>query len=302
MASINLSTALLVLPVSALALLYRGHASQRERNVAMWLVALAVIQLLAFALFQKWTKPVPHWYRAPLLVFCSGAISVAAVNLIGIRRSLYACLGLALGFVALGALRESRRPTVPAVPDTLEDFVAAQGVESFWAATDCGRISFRTGSRFVNLDGLINGFEYQAALRDGRLAEYLKVAGVRYLLAGVWQHEPRTDRIEPMYAHRFAPAVFEGDYEFYDFYVYSYMYGSYSDTIRLSRDQEVWRSGENLDGLIRGRVVVFDLRHTEAPGGMQTRDWIMVNKMSHDPLIRASSGTGSRENYRTQGG
>ena len=272
MASINLSTALVILPVSAFALWYRGHASPGERRLAMWLVVLAVIQLLAFALFQKWTKPVPHWYRAPLLVFCSGAVSVAAINLIGIRKSLYACLGLALVFAALGGLRESRRQGVPRVSGPLESFVAARDAETVWAATDCGMISFRTGSRFVNLDGLINGFEYQSALRDRRLGAYLEEAGVRYLLAGVWQHGPRPDRAEPMYAHRAAPEVFEGDYEFFDFYVYSYMYDAYSDTIRLPREQEVWRSGTNLDGLIPGRVVVFDLWPPESPGGVQLRD------------------------------
>ena len=268
LASINLSTALVILPLSALALRHRGHVSSRERSLAMWLVVLAAVQLLAFALFQKWTKPVPHWYRAPLLVFSSGAVSVATINLIGIRKGLYLCLGLAVVFAALGGLRESRRPSTPCVPDTLETLVSARDPEAVWAATDCGRISFRTGSRFVNLDGLINGFDYQAAIRDRRLGAYLEEAGVRYLLAGVWQHGPPEGRIEPMYAHRAAPAVFEGDYESFDFYVYSYMYGTYSDTLRLSYDHEVWRSGPNLDGLIPGRVVVFDLHQAEAPGGM----------------------------------
>jgi hypothetical protein len=266
MASINLSTALLVLPVSAIALRHRGHASPGQRSFAMWLVVLAVIQLLAFALFQKWTKPVPHWYRAPLLVFSSGAISVAVINLIGIRKTLYACLGLALVFLALGGIREGRRLGIPRAPGPTESFVAAQGAETVWAATDCGMISFRTGSRFVNLDGLINGFDYQAALRDRRLAAYLEEAGVRYLLAMVWKHGPRTGRIEPMYAHRPAPDVFEGDYDSFDFYVYSYMYGAYSDTISLSRGQEVWRSKPNLDGIIPGRTVIFDLRATRTPG------------------------------------
>jgi hypothetical protein len=272
MASINLSTALVILPACALALRYRGHVPPGERSLAMWLVVLAAIQLLAFALFQKWTKPVPHWYRAPLLVFSSGAISVAAINLVGIRKGLYACLGLALAFLALGGIREGRRQGIPRVPGPTEIFVAAQGPETLWAATDCGMISFRTGSRFVNLDGLINGFDYQAAIRDRRLGVYLEDAGVRYLLAGVWQRGPDPGRAEPMYTHRVAPDVFEGDYEFFDFYVYSYMYGAYSDTIRLSRDREVWRSDRNLDGMIPGRTVIFDLQDLEESGLMPPSD------------------------------
>jgi len=259
-ASINLSTALIILPLCALLLLRRRYVSPSQRSLTMWLVVLAVIQLIAFALFQKWAKPIPQWYRAPLLVFCSGAISVATINLIGIRRSLYACLVLAVAFVALGGFRESRRLVLPHVPGGLESFVTAQGAETIWASTDCGNISFRTGSRFVNLDGLINGFEYQAALRDHRLKAYLEEAGVRYLLVGVWQHGPRSGRLEPMYAHRIDPAVFAGDYESFDFYVYSHMYNTYSDTISLARCQEVWRSGPGLDGAIPGRTVVFDLK------------------------------------------
>ena len=47
--------------------------------------------------------------------------------------------------------------------------------------TDCGLVGYFCNRPTVNLDGVINGYEYQAALRDGRLAEYLEQCGVTHI-------------------------------------------------------------------------------------------------------------------------
>jgi hypothetical protein len=66
-----------------------------------------------------------------------------------------------------------------------------------------------------------------------------------------------------MYAHRVDPAVFDGDYETFDFYVYSYLYGNYSDKITLRREQEVWRAATpSVNETSLTREVVFDLSKT----------------------------------------
>ena len=127
------------------------------------------------------------------------------------------------------------------------------------AATEAGPISFWSRRRVVNLDGLINNFEYQQYLRDGRLAEYLKDEGVRYLKVGWWA-EKQPLRPEPMFACRANPAAFAGgDYPPADFYVYSYLYGKFSDRIRLCPGQEVFRSQPYLDGTVKTVNVFYDL-------------------------------------------
>jgi hypothetical protein len=47
--------------------------------------------------------------------------------------------------------------------------------------TDCGLFGYFCGRPTVNMDGVINGYDYQAALRDGRLAEYLGRCGVTHM-------------------------------------------------------------------------------------------------------------------------
>jgi hypothetical protein len=259
LASINLPTAIIILPVCGLLLCPKGRFSPSQRATALWLVVLGLVQLASFVFFQKWAKPISPWYLAPLIVFSAGAIAAAATHLTGRRAILWACLALAGLLVVLSGVREVRRISLQRLPSRLEHFVEAQGRDAVWAATDCGNISFRTGARFVNLDGLINGFAYQAALRDGKLKAYLEEADVRYLLVGVWQHGPQGGWFEPMYAHRSNRAAFDGDYETFDFYAYSYMYECYSDTLTLVHEQEIWRSSPGLDGTIPARTVVFDL-------------------------------------------
>ena len=215
------------------------------------------MQLAAYLCFQKWTKPVSSWYLAPLLVFVSGAVGGAVANLTARSRTLILCIILALGVAGLSAWREYRRFDKPAAASALDDFVRSHASGTMWAATDCGAISFWTGATFIDLDGLINSFEYQAALRDHDLGGYLRQAGTDYLVVGAWEAGPTTGPIEPMYVHRLDPALFSGEYATYDFFVYSYMYECYSDTITLSRDQEVWRSMPGMDGTIPSRTVIF---------------------------------------------
>jgi len=47
--------------------------------------------------------------------------------------------------------------------------------------TDCGLFGYFCDRPTVNLDGVINGYEYQSALRDGRLAEYLARCKVTHI-------------------------------------------------------------------------------------------------------------------------
>jgi hypothetical protein len=259
LAGINLATAVLILPACWVALWRGRYLSRSERRGGRLLVVLGLIQLANFLLFQKWAKPISTWYLAPLLVFTSGSMAAAVVNLIGGRRALRVCLVAAVCVLVFTGLRENRWRPVGRAPGAPERFVAACPRDAIWAATDCGRISFWTGARFVNLDGLINGFEYQRALRDHKLGDYLAEAGVRYLMVGLWERPAQPGNPEPMYAHRVDPAVFAGEYQTYKFYVYSYMYGAYSDSIELSREQEVWRSNPGLDGTVPARTLVFDL-------------------------------------------
>ena len=256
---INLPTALLILPICGFVFLRPGFLSKPTREAGLWLVVLGLLQLISVFLFQTWAKPIPKWYLPPLVIFTAGAIGAAIVDLVGSRWALRLCLLIAVAVLVLTCIREHRRRPVMRSPSEFERFVEARSEDAVWAATDCGHIAFWTGARFVNLDGLINGFDYQKALRDRKLGNYLERVGVRYLVVGIWERQSQPGNPEPMYMHRVAPSAFAGDYEVLEFYVYSYMYDAYSDSIVLRSDQEVWRSKPMLDGLVPARTAVFDL-------------------------------------------
>ena len=260
LATINPFTASVVLAICVLLLYRHGFLSLLQRKTALFLVALGLLQLFSFLLFQKWAKPIPAWYFAPLVIFCCASVGAVITNLFNRRILLGSCLVIAFVFVVLSGIREYRLALNPSARYgvDLENFINTQPQDAVWAATDCGSISFWTGVRFVNLDGVINGFEYQNVLRKQRLSDYLREINVRYLVIGIWQHE-QIHYFEPMYAHRVDSAVFDGDYETFDYYVYSYMYGNYSDKVTLHRNQEVWRGNLRLDGTSLARTVVFDL-------------------------------------------
>src|SRR5439155_12360912 len=54
--------------------------------------------------------------------------------------------------------------------------------DAILANSDCGYIGLFSGRRVINLDGIINGYEYQSALRDGRFVEYLQRMGVTHFV------------------------------------------------------------------------------------------------------------------------
>jgi hypothetical protein len=259
LAMFHLPTTLIILPVCGLVLFKAGVLRPSERRGALLLALLGLIQLASFLLFQKWAKPLSNWYLAPLIIFTSGAVGAAIVNILGTRRTVLLCLVLALGVAGLSGAREYRRWRVPVPKSTVHAFVRSREPGTLWAATDCGTITFWTGAPFINLDGLINGFEYQAALKKHDLGGYLERAGTDFLVVGAWGGAPPIHPIEPMYLHRVDPALYSGEYDTFDFFVYSYMYDCYSDTLTLSREQEVWRSGPETDGIIFTRTVIFDL-------------------------------------------
>jgi hypothetical protein len=272
--STTLAFALLAALVGAGLLLAGRRAGRSLRGLGLGAAMLALIQIAAFTLFQKWSKPIPVWYFGPAVVAGTFALAAGIANVVGPRRlrTVAVVAGLAVLTVNVAAAarawyRDLARGSIDAraaTEDTaarIVEFMKTTPGDRIWACTDCGKLAFWSGRRVVNLDGLINDFAYQKALRDRRLAQYLADKGVRYLVFLVWDR-PQCERgvYEPMYECRVAPDLFSGAYRSAGFYVYSYQYMNYSDIVRLPREAEVWRSPATRDGQAQGRAVVFDLQ------------------------------------------
>ncbi len=258
------------LPASLVAvglLLRSGRVGGEVRGLGLIAAALALIQLAAFVLFQKWSKPIPVWYLGPAMLTGTYALSIAVANVIGLSNLRRLAAVAAVGVLVINLLSVARAQ-LHRVPDAEQTggpaeivaFMKTRPADRIWACTDCGHLAFWSGRSVVNLDGLINDFSYQRALRDLRLAEYLHERKVRYLVLLVWDR-PQRDRgtYEPMYACRVAPDVFAGKYDVAELDVVSYQYMVRSDKLRLPRAAEVWRSSAARDGRAQGRAVVFDL-------------------------------------------
>jgi hypothetical protein len=260
--------ALLALLVS-LPLLASGTRRAAIRNSGLAAALLCSVQLAAFLLFQKWTKPVPPWYWG-LPQLCAGFALLAGVAARFPRAFRQVPLLLALGSLGLqlqalpGTARELARIR-EAGPhhwfDPVVRFMQSRPEGERWAATDAGAFAFWSGRPVVNLDGLVNDRAYQETLCQAGLAAALRERAVRYLILGVWDRPQLPDRVyEPMYAHRVAPRVFAGDYERAGFFVHSYWCEADSEVVSLPRSAEIWRSPPGRDGRARSRWVVFDLR------------------------------------------
>jgi len=246
------------------------------RGLGLTAAGLALIQALALALFQRWSKGTPNWYLAEMLPLGATALGLGLANVLSVRRLEQLAGGAAAGALAVnlawfagkaGLLGIPVAPSLPlntAASGPLEAtfrFIDSRPRSAVWASSDCGKFAFWSGRRFVNLDGLVNDFAYQDRLRDRQLRPYLSEMAVRYLVFGAWTPVApgATADVEPVYRYRVAPAVYDGTYQAQDYYLYSYRWSAYSDSMALPRTAEIWRSTGFVDGPFFVKLVVFDL-------------------------------------------
>jgi hypothetical protein len=122
------------------------------------------------------------------------------------------------------------------------------------AMTDCGLFGYFCGRRTVNLDGVINGYAYQEALRDQRLSEFLARAGVTHV------------------------ASYKVEYENgrYVTHLPARLYRGIGSAIRASRSAELYRSRAYRDALHREEDIhfaVWDIRSVEVIDDASRVEW-----------------------------
>lgn len=117
------------------------------------------------------------------------------------------------------------------------------------AMTDAGEMGFYSDRPVVNLDGLVNSFEYQDSLKEGRFREFLRHSGVSYFAQhAFWDN----------------PDVNSGDYVSYTFRAFSHLYDRTDRELRLKRSEEVYRSPSYYDGPHKTVLVIWKI----APGDL----------------------------------
>lgn len=224
---------------------------RRNTHPHTWLACLLAVLaaglsllFLYHLLFMRWIYF--SWYFVPYSLFAALALTFWAhhysIRYTGRLWVLCGVLGLALlGYRVQNFWRYSVLP-----PNwSQHSYRAALWAKAhtqphdILAMKDAGHFSFFSGRRVINLDGLVNTFDFQQTLQQKRLRQYLRQNRVRYLAQhSVWSHEDITD----------------GLYETYYFSLTSAMYGVNSDSIPLRKENEVYRSEPYREG---GWRVVF---------------------------------------------
>jgi hypothetical protein len=222
------------------------------RRALVPLVVVAWLLILNILLFQRWDKALPRNYLALpgiLGAFVLGAgVWLSAhrhAASVTASRALFAAAALGVGWSYVRDYSVSSSLRVENDPVWQIAAYAEEHSEpsTMFATTDSGLLAFWSDRRWINLDGLVNDYEYQDVLRDGRLQQYLREHRVQYLLVTLFSEQPSINRrAEKMYAPGMQPDASRGtDYAPFEYRVYSYLHDSYSDPILLGPEQEWYR-------------------------------------------------------------
>jgi len=170
------------------------------------LIVLGSALILGWIAKRIKTENVLHKFAIILLVI--SIIIAIALQMISINR-IYRSAALRIYDAAIWAKQNSSSETV-------------------FAMKDCGCFGYYSERTTINLDGLVNDFEYQEYLKRGALQEYLKYNQVEYFVQyAFW------DKDLP---------INSGDYQQYSLYIPSRIYEDCGGTVTVTKEQEVFRS------------------------------------------------------------
>jgi hypothetical protein len=217
-----------------------------------------ILHFLYTVLFMKWG--VFAWYfvlyRLFVVLLAAGAIeSILKSSLVARTSALYwtaVTLVLAAGFV-----RQYCAERYPlngswhaAVYDAAVWAREHTAEDTVFAMSDSGDFAFFSCRRVINLDGLANNMEYQHALADRQLNQYLQTNHVHYLV----QHA--------VHGH---DDVVQGNYDRLVLSFDSRKFERVSDGVLVFRQGEVYRSQPYFDGADRVVLLIWSLFGARAP-------------------------------------
>jgi hypothetical protein len=211
---------------------------QRKRFLYPLLVFVvpAVTVLAFFLLFVKWAL-FAYAFASTIPVVTFGVAAIFILTSRSIKSSAYArnfaiSVFVVASILAVGtqvfSLSRINRSQMMRIYDAALWARESTPEDAVFAMKDCGAFGYYSERTTINLDGMVNDFEYQEYLRRGELEEYLVENGVDYFV----QH-----------AFWFGDApVNTGDYEEYSLYVPCRVYEGEGGTLTVTKENEVFRS------------------------------------------------------------
>ncbi|HMS32698.1 MAG TPA: glycosyltransferase family 39 protein [Ignavibacteria bacterium] len=120
------------------------------------------------------------------------------------------------------------------------------GTGDVFAMKDAGNFGFFSGRSVINLDGLVNNFDYQEVLRKKDLNTYLKDNAVKYIVQhAVWDRDDITT----------------GEYDSLSINYFSHKYSAESDPVILKKKNEIYRSEPYYDGEYKSVFLIWRYDH-----------------------------------------
>ena len=114
--------------------------------------------------------------------------------------------------------------------------------DDIFAMKDAGHFSYFSDREVINLDGLVNNFEYQEILRKNELNSYFKENDVKYIVQhAIWDRED----------------IVSGDYDTVSVNYVSHKYSVQSDPVILRKKDEVYRSEPYYDGEYKSVFLIW---------------------------------------------
>jgi hypothetical protein len=212
------------------------------------------------ALFMSWAVWDYYFVGVFVLIIPLGADLIKGLNWIGSRlrstsisrAGFFSLAGLLFVLFLWGAVKSYQFRGIPFKVRTYgaADFLRQHTPpEAILAGTDCGILSYFSQRRTINLDGLVNDFQYQEYLRRDQFDVYLKEKGVDYLAI-----------------FDVPDSLFYGTYQTFTFSVWSNVNRCHLGNLPLQRDWEVYRSQVNPSDLHASTlIIVWQLPWSDQP-------------------------------------
>ena len=159
--------------------------------------------------------------------------AVAAIVILGcisVFGNLSRSPGGSWGAAAYDAARWARQ-------NTLRDAV--------FAMKDAGNFGYFSERRVINLDGVVNNLEYQAALKEHNIRGYLMIKGARFIAQHAFWNRPD---------------ISSGNYDSYAMRYQSHRYRRESEELLLLKADEVYRSRPYFDGPYETVFIIWKIR------------------------------------------
>lgn len=220
------------------------------------LVAVAagavLLHFLHTILFMEWA--VFYWHFIPYALVATAIASEPlqlALRVTPAALRVGACVSLVGAVLVLESLRVIRTLDHPldrswsvAAYDAARWARRSTPEGAVFAMSDCGNFGYYSSRRTINLDGLVNSFDYQRVLRDRDLGAYLARCGAGYIA-----HHAFWNR----------PDILSGAYEPIRLSYRSRLYDAYSDEVVVTAADEVYRSRPYFDGPYETVFLVWKL-------------------------------------------